>query len=613
MAKLINLLKLFWLAGPQDCIRLIVVMVFTGLVPTLSIIVNARLLDALVNAGQRSLPVAARVEPLLVLLVLLGGITLASQILAHFQTAVQQILGLRVTNHFQLLIGDKASSLDLAFFENDAFYNLLVNTASEALHRPMLILSQLLQVGTTVVTLGASGFLLFIWQPWLVFIVLLGVLVKFGVGVKFSRTRFDLVMHRTSEARKGLYMYSLLTSDQAAKEVRLFRLRDWLMEQYRRLLDRMLQQDVQLIRHQVRVTGLLDSLLALVQPGLIGFIALQSIFQQITVGQFSLYTQAALQLDVQLRGLMYTLTGLYENQLFVSNLFHFLALQPNVEAPRPAHTSITATVPAIEFRNVSFQYPGTITLVLDNVSFRIAPGEKIALVGKNGAGKTTLVKLLTGLYEPTTGQILLDGVDITTLDRHELRSFLSVIFQDYSTYHFSTAENIGFGDVKHIHDYARIKTAATASGFDRVVARLPHGYETIIGRWFKEGHELSGGQRQLLAVARAMMRTAPILILDEPSAALDIHAEQHFFNRVLDHSGQQQTVLFIAHRFTSVRHADCILVLEQGELREQGSHQELLLMGGRYAELFTLQAKMYTSVHENSDRPKKVEDVQMFH
>lgn len=598
MANLVGLLKLIWRTGPRYCVGLVLVMVLTGLVPTLSIVINARLLDVLVTAVQKPPPLTARVQPLLVLLLLLGSITLATHILNQVQIVVQQILGRRVTNHLHVMIADKASSLDLAFFEDHEFYNLLINTASEALHRPMQMVSQLLQAGSAVVTLGASGVLLFIWQPWLVLIILVGVLAKFKVEVKFGRARFDLVMQRTSAERKGLYLYSLLTSDEAAKEVRLFRLRGWLLEQYRRLLDRMLHQDVQLIRRQVTTTGTLDGVLALVQPGLIGFIAVQAVLQQITVGQFSLYSQAVQQLDAQLYAVMRTLAGLYENQLFVSNLFHFLALQPDVEAPRPAHTSITAAVPAIEFRNVSFQYPGTTTLVLNNVSFRITPGEKIALVGRNGAGKTTLVKLLTGLYQPIAGQILLDGVDITTLDRDELRSFLSVIFQDYSTYHFSVAENIGLGDVEYIHEYARIETVAKASGFDQVVARLPYRYETVIGRWFEEGYELSGGQRQLLAVTRAMMRSAPILILDEPSAALDIRAEQHFFNHILDHPGQQQTVLFIAHRFTSVRHADRILVIEQGTLQEQGSHDELLLMGGRYAELFTLQAQMYTSVHD---------------
>jgi ATP-binding cassette, subfamily B, bacterial len=610
MKNLIYLLKIIWQASPRYCTTSLVVVIIRGLLPTFSILVNARLLETLIDSTQNFQRAGVHVRSLSIILILLSIITLFIHILGKIQDVIQQILEQHITNYLQILIAEKASSLDLAFFENSAFYNLFANTASEALHRPTVILSQLQQAGTIAITFTSSGFVLFAWQPFLVALIIFGVLLKFGIEIKFGHAHFNLAMELTPLIRKTSYMYSLLTSDQAAKEIRLFQMQSWLISQYRKLLNRILEKKVYLIMRQVKMTGLLDCILALAQPGLIGFIAVKAVLLEITIGQFSLYTQAVQQLDTQLRSLLYTLAGLYENQLFVSNLFHFLALQPDAEAPRSAKVRINVAIPSIEFRNVSFHYPGTTKLVLDNLSFRILPGEKVAIVGKNGAGKTTVVKLLTGLYQPTTGQILLNDIDITMLERNELRKFLSVIFQDYSTYHFSAFENIGFGDIERICDYAKIDKAARLSGFDKVLAGLPHGYDTVIGRWFEAGHELSGGQRQLLAIARAMMRDAPILILDEPSAALDVYVEEYFFDRILNRS-IQQTVLFIAHRFTSIRRANRILVIEEGHLQEQGSHEELLYRGEHYAELFKLQSQMYICSKESSQN-LQAEEVNIF-
>jgi ATP-binding cassette subfamily B protein len=335
-----------------------------------------------------------------------------------------------------------------------------------------------------------------------------------------------------------------------------------------------------------------------VQAALIAFTAFQALQGDITIGQFNLYTQSIVQLGGQMPEFMFMVGALHESNLFAAGLFGLLAMKPQVEVPRPdskIHLSNISSTPRLEFRNVSFAYPGDNRAVLKDISFIIQPGEAVALVGGNGAGKSTLVKLLAGLYEPTEGQILLDETDIRTLDRRDLRAYLSVIFQDYNIYHFSARENVGVGQVSLLDDSERIEVAAQRSGLDRVIARLPDGYNTVLGRFWERGHELSGGQRQLVALTRALLREAPILILDEPSAALDVYTERRFFQRLLqDRSGgPTQTVVFISHRFTTVRRADRILVLENGRLTGQGTHEDLVSQGGRYAEMFNLQATMY--------------------
>jgi ATP-binding cassette subfamily B protein len=334
------------------------------------------------------------------------------------------------------------------------------------------------------------------------------------------------------------------------------------------------------------------SLTTLASSGTFLYVAVLAIRGQVTLGALTVFTQAASQVQGAFQGILGGIQGIYENGLYLSTLYELLDREPVISAPANPVPMRVPFTEGIEFRNVSYHYPDRDTPALRNVSFTIDPGETIALVGQNGAGKSTIVKLLGRLYDPDEGQILVNGVDVRDYSPVELREQIGVMFQDYATYQFSAADNIGIGNVDHIADQEAIRDAANRAGADRVIDRLPKGYQTALGKWFEGGHQLSGGEWQKVALARAFMRDAQILVLDEPTAALDARAEHELFSRITELT-EGRIALYISHRFSTARMADRIFVLENGRLVEQGTHDELMLRGGSYADLFELQAASY--------------------
>jgi ATP-binding cassette subfamily B protein len=388
------------------------------------------------------------------------------------------------------------------------------------------------------------------------------------------------------------YLEQVLTVDSAAKEVKLFGLGDTLLKRYQDFFWSFYREDTTLALRRSRISmlwGLVSSASFYV---VYAYIVWRTLSGSISLGELTFYLTLCRQSQGSFQGLLGNINGLYESGLFLNNLFDFLAIKPRMQ---PAFDARRVTLPfqqGIEFRNVGFRYPGREDWALRNVSLIIHPGEKIALVGANGAGKTTLIKLLTRLYDPTEGQILLDGVDLRDYDLDDLRSHIGVIFQDFVRYQSTVRENIGFGQITALDDQARLDVAAERGGADEVVAGLTDGYDAMLGRWFDKGNELSGGQWQKIALGRAFMRDGAVLVLDEPTAALDAEREYEIFKRFRDLTAGK-IALLISHRFSTVRMADRIAVLEGGKLLELGTHHELLAADGTYAHLFNLQAQGY--------------------
>ncbi len=390
------------------------------------------------------------------------------------------------------------------------------------------------------------------------------------------------------------YMVSLVTTDSFAKEVKLFGLGGYFIERYRLIATAFYNsQRSQLVRRYL--TGFaLGNLSTIVTSLTYLYVALQAIAGRLTLGHLTAYTQAAMSVQNSIQSILGGFSGMYEHNLYLNNLYELMAKEPSMPVaaePRPVPDAFRGE---IRFENVSFAYPGAEGQALSNVSFTVKAGETLAVVGRNGAGKTTLFKLICRLYDPLEGRILIDGIDLRDFKPEEVRRQIGAMFQDYVDYQATAAENIGLGNVPAITDREAIVSASTQAGSDQLIAGLPDGYDTALGKWFDAGVNLSGGEWQKVALARGFMRDeAKILLLDEPTSALDAQAEYDLFERLRSLT-QGRTAVYISHRFSTVRRADRIIFLEHGRLVEEGTHEELMRLGGRYARLFRMQASAYT-------------------
>ncbi len=529
------------------------------------------------------------VVPFLIVELLLVVVQAAN---SQARTFAEHILHARINLGINSQIIRKALELDLSHFENAEYYDKLQNARREADWRSLQIVDGGFYLAQNVITLLSFGALLLRFSPWLALILFVATIPAFIAQSRYAELNFRVLSWRAPEARKLNYLEYLLTDYDSVKEVKLFNLGEPLLKRYADLFWKFLKED-QDIAAKRSLTSLGWGLVAtLSYYSAYAWIVWRAVGGQITLGDMTLYLSISRSSQGMFQAVLSGMNDLYENGLFMSNLFAFLSLTPQMETasnPKPLPIHI---LHGIEFRDVSFKYAGRDEWTLRHINFHILPGEKIALVGQNGAGKTTLIKLLTRLYDPTEGQILLDGVDLRDYDLPELRRRIGVIFQDFVRYHLAARENVGFGQIDALDDQPRIVDAAEKSGAHPVIERMSEGYETVLGRWFSHGRDLSGGEWQKIALARAFMRDCEVLVLDEPTAALDAENELKVFQQFRELTSDKTAVL-ISHRFSTVRMADRIFVIEQGAITEEGSHDELLARGGTYARLFTLQAASY--------------------
>ena len=589
--RLRRALRLVWRSAPGWTLASLALLVIQGLLPLVSLYLMKLVLDG-ATAGLSAPDKAAAFGQVALSVAMLGGVTLFGYVLGSVAGLVNEAQSLTVTDHVYDVLHGKSVAVDLEYYESAQYYDTLHRAQEEAPYRPTRIVGGLAQLAQNGLSLAAMAGLLLVFH-WSVAVVLFaaalpGVLVRLRYSQKMYRWR----QARASTERRTWYYHSLVTGDGMAKEIRLFGLGDLFINRFRQLR-RQLRRERLTIAWQRSLTELaIQSIATLAVYGCYGFIAYRTVEGSITVGDLVMYFQAFQRGQGALQSVLGSLAGLYEDNLFLSNFYDFMDLRPKVvEAARPQPLPEPIRQ-GIEFDHVSFQYPNGTRPVLEDISLTIRPGETVALVGENGSGKTTLIKLLCRLYDPVSGAIRIDGIDLREFEIAALRRAIGVVFQDFARYQLSARENIWFGDITAPPEDGRILAAAQYAGADQVINTLPHGYDTLLGKYFEEGEELSIGQWQKIALARAFLRDSQIIVLDEPTASLDARAEYEVFEHFRQLAAGR-TAILISHRFSTVRMADRIYVLQDGRIVESGSHAELVRQGGLYAQLFEIQARYY--------------------
>ena len=576
--------------------------VIMGLLPAAQAWVGKLIVDAVVAAAGTAsvMPGAAwdwaafrgALGPVWGYLAIEFGLLMASSICAQGREALHFILDENLRAELNQMLMRKSLQLDLSFFEDSEFYNMLQKAGRQSDWRMMAVVQSGFSVAQTLLSLGSLLVLLVAFSPWIALLIFASVGPSLWLQARLSERRFEMESARTADRRRLTYYELSLTDAEKAKEIRLFGLGPEFLRRYAEIFRRIYEQDLGFTRRRIATSLGLGVLSSSAYYVAYAWIVFQTVRKVLSLGDLTLYLAVVRQCQGLFEGLFGSVSSLYEHALFLGNLHDFLALEPRVRESPTARPAPRPFVQGIEFRNVSFQYEKNDTPTLRNLSVTIRPGEKIAVVGANGAGKTTFVKLLTRLYDPTAGAILLDGVDLREYQLASLHERFGVIFQDFVQFEATLRENIALGQVDAARDEARVLDAARRGGADAVAAVLPRGYDTPLGSWFDDSRQLSGGQWQKVALSRAFMRDAEVLVLDEPTSALDARREYELFQQFRELTKGKTTIL-ISHRFSTVRMADRILVLDGGELVECGSHAELIARGGLYAKLFQMQAEGY--------------------
>jgi ATP-binding cassette, subfamily B, bacterial len=581
-------LGILWQSGPSVVVWGLVLRILVAVLPAAIAAVAAMI----INGVQHVFSHRGLVPHFWWLVGLEAGLNVLSGLLTRGVDYSDSLLADRYTHFVSVRVMRQAAALDLTTYEDPVFYDRLERARVQATDRLAMIQQMGRLFQQTLTTLIWTSILLW-YSPWLVLLLALGVLPTFLGETHFAFLGYAKNFRQTPAKRQMDYLRQVAGSREGAKELKLFNLKDYLTNRFTRLSQGVYEENVALSRKKLLAGGLLGVIATLGYYGAYAFVIWRAVTGNYdNIGEFYYLTNAIIQASSNLQQVFSTASGIADQALFLTDLLAFFEMKPAVGAnpdgaliPRPIRRGF-------EFRNVSFAYPGTTRRVLSNFNFTLAPGERIALIGENGQGKTTVVKLITRLYDPTEGQILLDGIDLREYKLEDLHHEIGVIFQDFMRYEMTARENISVGRVESEHSQQEIESAAHKSLAESVIAKLPGGYDQMLGRRFESGVELSGGEWQRVALARAYLRDAQLLVLDEPTAALDARSELEVFERFAELTTGKMALL-ISHRFSTVRMADRIVVLEGGRLVEEGTHPQLIALGGRYASMFEMQAASY--------------------
>mgnify|MGYP000106069874 CR=1 FL=1 len=585
-------IELVWQTSPSLTLGLALATLIAGLLPAAAAYVGQLIVDSVLAsmAIYKESGIFAYQAPLLFVVIeslIFLTISAAQRAISAQQSLLRALLGQKVNT----LILEKAQTLTLSHFEDSEFYDKLIRARREASSRPLALVNKTFALLQNAIALTSFSVLLWQFSPWALVILVLGALPAFVAEAKFSGDAFRLFHWRSPETRTQNYLETLLAREDNIKEVKLYQLGHIFLARYKAIFHTLYGEDKRLTLRRETWGFLLGIISTLVFYGAYAWIVSDTIMGRVTLGQMTMYLLLFKQGQAAVSSSLSSISGMYEDNLYLSNLYDYL--EQEVAPPVAGHSVGPLKGDGIRFENVSFRYPGAAHEALSHINLHIQPGQSLAIVGENGSGKTTLIKLLTRLYLPSTGRILLDGLDLTQWQEAALLNRIGVIFQDFVRYQLIVGENIGAGDQRHFDTEEHWQRAAQMGMATDFIETMEKQYHTQLGRWFKDGQELSGGQWQKIALARAFMRPeTDILVLDEPTAAMDAQAEANIFEHFQEHTKDKMAIL-ISHRFSTVRIASQILVMDKGKVLEQGDHATLISQNGVYARLFNLQAKGY--------------------
>jgi ATP-binding cassette subfamily B protein len=581
-------LRIVWQSGPAVVAFGLIFRLFASLLPIALLWITKLIIDGIVHAVSTHQAVPPR---LWWLVAAEFSLAVVSSVVTRIVDYLDALLADKYTRHVSIQVMKHSAELDLVAYEDPVFYDRLERARVQATDRLGMIqaIGRLVQQVITTVSLSVS---IMLFSPWLMLLLIAGVVPAFVGESHFAFLGYAKNFRQTPVRRQLDYLRVLGGSREAAKELKLFGLKDFLTQRFTRLSDQIYEENVGLARRRLIAGSVLSLIGTMGYYSAYAFVIWRTVAGALTIGTLTFLAGAILQASSNIQQIFSTLAGIADQALFLTDLLAFFEMQPTIRSKADALPAPRPIVRGFEFRNVSFRYPGSPRLILDRLNLHIYPGDRVALIGENGQGKTTIVKLITRLYDPTEGQVLLDGVDLREYSLEHLYREIGVIFQDFMRYEMTAGENIAVGQIEDLHNPKLLHMAARKSLADQVIARLPGHYEQMLGRRFDGGVDLSGGEWQKVALARAYLRDAQVLILDEPTAALDARSEFEVFQRFAELTTGKMA-LFISHRFSTVRMADRIVVLEGGRITEEGSHAQLATLGGRYAEMFEMQAANY--------------------